>query len=47
MNRDVTPLTGDRVGVRLSEREGVGLLSLTDIITEGTLQVDGAWSRRP
>jgi len=41
VNRDVTPLTGDRVGVHLSEREGVGLLWLTDqAFTEGTLQVD-------
>jgi hypothetical protein len=41
LNRDVTPLTGDRVGVHLSEREGVGLLWLTGAsFTEGTLQVD-------
>ena len=41
VNRDVTPLTGDRVGVHLSEREGVGLLWLTEsAFTEGTLQVD-------
>jgi hypothetical protein len=41
LNRDVTPLTGDRTGVHLSEREGVGLLWLTGTsFTEGTLQVD-------
>jgi hypothetical protein len=41
VNRDVTPLAGDRPGVHLSEREGVGLLWLTDsAFGEGTVQVD-------
>jgi len=41
VNRDATPLAGNRAGVRMSEREGVGLLWLTDsAFTEGTLEVD-------
>jgi hypothetical protein len=41
VNREVSPLAGDRPGVHVSEREGVGLIWLTDsAFAEGTLQVD-------
>jgi hypothetical protein len=41
VNREVTPLAGDHAAVHLTEREGVGLLWLTDsAFADGTVQVD-------